>query len=218
MGAKCSCEPSKDDVAQPEKPDGDGKKPMVDAAVAIEKFKDLIKKKFKNPGDAFKGLDRDDDKGVTKKEFVEAMDNISQSWEKIDRAFMKRDGAVIFDELDLSGDGNVTFKEFKERLLHKIGGSDDKKKDDPLEKLKTVLKKSFKDPKEAFSALDKDGDTSLSREEFKTMLLSSGTKCKWNNDITSFMEENVNMIFDAMDGNEDGTVTLKEFKKKLGGK
>eukprot|EP00928_Gymnodinium_smaydae_P088256 TRINITY_DN72364_c0_g1_i1.p1 TRINITY_DN72364_c0_g1~~TRINITY_DN72364_c0_g1_i1.p1 ORF type:complete len:244 (+),score=56.82 TRINITY_DN72364_c0_g1_i1:85-732(+) len=195
---------------------------LKDPNVAVDKFRSLIKKKFKNPGDAFKGLDRDDDKGVTVDEFMAALLSISKEWDEADKSFAMTEGRVVFDELDISKDGTLTYKEFKERLLHRMGGEDEKKRHsssmDPIAKLRSSLKGNFKDPKDAFSALDKDGDTSLCRDEFKVMLSSCAETCKWNNDVKAFMDENVDAIFDAMDYNADGNVTLKEFKRRLSGK
>eukprot|EP00928_Gymnodinium_smaydae_P073548 TRINITY_DN56737_c0_g1_i1.p1 TRINITY_DN56737_c0_g1~~TRINITY_DN56737_c0_g1_i1.p1 ORF type:complete len:210 (+),score=53.98 TRINITY_DN56737_c0_g1_i1:70-699(+) len=208
MGETCSCDCSRQPPAMVSS-DGSA---MIDANNAIDKFKNLIKKNFSNPGDAFKSLDRDDDKGVTKDEFLAAIADISKGWAMGDKVFMKNNGEFVFDELDVSKDGTLTYKEFKERLLHKIGD-----KADPLVKLRELLKKSYKDPKKAFSALDKDGDASLSPDEFKTMLLSCGKECGWPDEMRSFMKDHVDAIFASMDGNADGSVTLQEFKKKLVG-
>lgn len=266
---------------------------------ARKKFNGVLKKTFKNPKDAFEKLNRDGDDELTKDEFMEALleTGTNAGWDEPTIELMRASGLTLFDEMDVSGDGKLTYTEFREELAKKVGiknvagagtpkavtqvksekgedegfrevtnrpsesptadkspiddkpeppiadkvtrsrsesdtkavqrsstkgdaeGDGSKRRNsvanDPVSLLKVNLKKSFKDPKEAFKALDKDGDAELDVEEFKETLRLVGKRCSWDKATSDMFEDSVQEIFDAIDENKDGTVTTLEFKKKM---
>mmetsp|Transcript_38158 Transcript_38158/g.105148 ORF Transcript_38158/g.105148 Transcript_38158/m.105148 type:complete len:178 (-) Transcript_38158:237-770(-) len=86
---------------------------------------------------------------------------------------------------------------------------------DPLTKLKAVLRKRFKDPIAAFNALDLDGDKALEPSEFRKMLENVGKNAGWDEETIKTLSGSAKNIFAHMDTNKDGHVTVKEFRKSF---
>jgi len=124
---------------------------------------------------------------------------------------MQREGHIFFDEMDSNGNDELTFQEFKENLT--------KKMDEPifpnLSKFKQVMKKSFKNPKEAFNILDADGNHIVTKDEWLSVLAQVGPSVGWSEEVNAMMEEDGYFFFDEMDGNGNGELVFEEFKCAL---
>lgn len=268
MGSRCSCDLEKKDLASASAKD---KKAAREAAKAgktvvtvtdedMVKFKSLMKKHFKKPTDAFKGLDKDGDTTLSKDEFRTALAEAAEkgTWDAETQKFVERSAGAIFDEMDDDGDGTLTYEEFVARLKKKEGKEDvaenfpktpiaarpkidtesplgrqnscqssspyyqsemssaDKAEAvDGIKKLKALLRKTFKDPLDAFKSLDKDGDTELNMEEFREMLAKVGIEQSWADDDCAAITNVADVVFVQMDLDKDGAVTRKEFKRAL---
>jgi len=218
----------------------------------LHKFRETLKKSFKNPKDAWTTLHRDGDAPLSKEEFVEALKVAGKKakWSQATLDFMLGLSGPLFDSMDDDGDGKLTYNEFKDILSKKMEGGEagspsgspkGKKKQkfdsgksrfdsnhsnqsaddglaDVLAQLRALLKKSFKDPKDAFKALDKDSDAKLDPEEFAKMLVSVGREQKWDDEAVTLLQSRARDIFVAMDVDLDGHVTREEFKKRLAAK
>lgn len=311
------------------------KKASDEAEDGLGKFRDTLKKSFKNPKDAFKMLDRDGDASLDKDEFAEALVTAGKKakWDKETQDFMSGLSGEIFSVMDEDGDGNLTFEEFKAALQRTLlidmnpkekkskkvtspseptsptsptspasVGKDEKKRtrrssstisttasdgekempasqpnspgvarqlrrkstttlaedgatsptspgasepaspdsntdakkpgrlsrrasstdvddaNDPIIFLRGLLKKNFKDPKDAFKALDQDGDKALDVDEFCKMLIKIAKDNKWEKKSVTVLESVAKDIFTSMDANGDGNVTMDEFKGRLAAK
>jgi len=270
MGSRCSCDLEKKDLASASAKD---KKAAREAAKAgktvvmvtdedMVKFKSIMKKHFKKPTDAFKGLDKDGDTTLSKDEFRTALAEAAEegTWDAETQKFVERSAGAIFDEMDDDGDGTLTYEEFVARLKKKEGKEDvaenfpktpiaarpkidtdfgrqnslgrqsscgspyyqsemsaaDKAEAvDGIKKLKALLRKTFKDPLDAFKSLDKDGDTELNMEEFREMLATVGTEQSWADDDCAAIINVADVVFVQMDLDKDGAVSRKEFKRAL---
>merc|ERR1712183_323981 len=118
----------------------------------------------------------------------------------------------FFDELDLNGNGMLTFAEFKDALKGKL---------EPCQGLanlahfKATMKQSFKDPKDAFDMLDVNGDGTVSKDEWLATLAKVGRSAKWDENTMCMMEDFGEAFFDQMDTNLNGDLSFKEFKENL---
>mmetsp|Transcript_32720 Transcript_32720/g.50760 ORF Transcript_32720/g.50760 Transcript_32720/m.50760 type:complete len:229 (+) Transcript_32720:2-688(+) len=226
MGAYCSCDSISCGNAKKNGSDMQGYSSSSDDGLA--KFKEVMKKSFSNPKDAFLYLDRDGDYLVTREEWLAALEDAGKSvgWDAETMAMMRRSGETFFRQMDSNGNGELTFKEFKDNLTKKLEegkqdskqGSSQSKEFDALAKLKSILKHGFKDPKEAFRALDKNGDSVVTPTELRDWLRDVGTVCECDSETIEKLSSSALDIFTAMDANEDGKISKEEFKVRLAAK
>jgi len=185
----------------------------AEAQANLGKFKHVMKRTFKKPKEAFNVLDRDGNNVVTKDEWLTSLNEVGeeQKWGPRIIAMMQREGILFFDEMDSNGNDELTFQEFKENLT--------KKMDEPifpnLSKFKSVMKKSFKNPKEAFNILDRDGNHIVTKDEWLATLAEVGPSVGWSEEVMAMMEEDGYFFFDEMDGNGNGELVFEEFKACL---
>jgi len=173
-----------------------------------------MKKDFQNPKDAFDMLDRNGDHVVSKDEWMATLGTVGQrvKWDVDTMAMMLRWGEQFFEQVDSNGNGELTFEEFKENLKRKI---------EPqlglgnLAQFKEIMKKSFKDPKEAFNMLDADKNGEVDKEEWLATLAEVGKSAGWDTKTVSIVEDFGEAFFDQMDTNLNGVLSFKEFKENL---
>lgn len=150
------------------------------ASDIVEKFR----AKYKNVNDvkaAFKRFDRNGDGALEKDELADALKSSGESFSSIEVD-------AIFSLGDLDGDGEITLEEFM-FLMSPSASS-----------VVQRISKTFKNiacVKEAFKAIDKDGDGLLSKQE-----MMQGKK---------FDAEEVDAIFELGDINGDGELDMGEF-------
>jgi len=193
---------------------GDGsRRGTAEAAANLGKFKHVMKRTFKKPKEAFNVLDKDGDGNVTKEEWLTTLLEVGeqQKWGLRITQMMQREGNMFFEEMDSNGNNELTFQEFKDNLTRKM--------DEPsfpnLSKFKSVMKKSFKNPKEAFNILDQDGNHIVTKDEWLSTLAQVGPSVGWNEEVRHMMEEDGYFFFDEMDGNGNGELVFEEFKASL---
>jgi len=180
----------------------------------LVKFRATMKKSFKNPRDAFDMLDIDGNHIVTKDEWMECLGNVARvgKWDHSAITMCIKYGEEFFDQMDLNGNGELVFEEFKESLAKKI---DPPPSDSTLATFKRAMKTSFKNPRDAFDMLDRDGSNTVSREEWLDALEDVGRFVKWDAETMDLCGRFGEDFFDQMDINGDGELAFGEFKTTL---
>mmetsp|Transcript_3538 Transcript_3538/g.9626 ORF Transcript_3538/g.9626 Transcript_3538/m.9626 type:complete len:205 (-) Transcript_3538:269-883(-) len=165
---------------------------ISDKRILLLRFREVMKKDFQNPKDAFDMLDRNGDHVVSKDEWMATLGTVGQrvKWDVDTMAMMLRWGEQFFEQVDSNGNGNLA--QFKE-----------------------IMKKSFKDPKEAFNMLDADKNGEVDKEEWLATLAEVGKSAGWDTKTVSIVEDFGEAFFDQMDTNLNGVLSFKEFKENL---
>mmetsp|Transcript_5231 Transcript_5231/g.8768 ORF Transcript_5231/g.8768 Transcript_5231/m.8768 type:complete len:340 (+) Transcript_5231:57-1076(+) len=133
---------------------------------------------------AFKKMDDDGSKSLEEKEFI------PMATEQL--GCDKDDAVKLFNEIDASGNGSVSFAEFDSWL--KGGGGIDK-----------LLQ--YRDLKNAFKNADKDGNLSLDADEF----------VKLAKEAMNLKQAEAASLFKKIDANENGSVCFDEFEAYVDG-
>ena len=93
---------------------------------------------------------------------------------------------AVIDKHDISGDGQIGFKEFARFVLATLGANE-----------------SELDYRQAFHVVDRDGDGAISIDEMRLIMWGSGHRMN---------EKQIDECFKAGDKNRDGKITLEEFE------
>mmetsp|Transcript_75561 Transcript_75561/g.161934 ORF Transcript_75561/g.161934 Transcript_75561/m.161934 type:complete len:239 (-) Transcript_75561:85-801(-) len=189
-------------------------KKLCDDKILLVRFRQVMKKSFKNPKVAFDMLDKNGDNEVSKEEWMSTLMVVGEKvkWDKDTMIMMMIWGENFFDEMDTNGNGMLTFKEFRDNLMKKL---------DPCQGLsnlahfKATMRQSFENPKDAFDMLDVNGDGSVSKEEWLKTLSSVGRSVDWDQHTLQLMEDFGAAFFDQLDTNLNGELSFKEFKYNL---
>mmetsp|Transcript_96593 Transcript_96593/g.273078 ORF Transcript_96593/g.273078 Transcript_96593/m.273078 type:complete len:224 (-) Transcript_96593:124-795(-) len=218
MGATCSCEKCSSlkagtDSAIDDKP---SQPPLSlhDDKILLVRFRQVMKKSFKNPKIAFDMLDRNGDNEVSKDEWLASLEVVGKgvNWDDDTMVMMQLWAGKFFDGMDSNGNGLLTFTEFKANLARKL---------DPyqglanLDHFKATMKQSFRNPKNAFDMLDLNGDGTVQKEEWLQALGKVGRNAGWDEATMALMDDFGAAFFDQMDTNLNGELSFKEFKENL---
>lgn len=139
------------------------------------------KKKIKALKKAFKDLDKDSNLSLEEKEFAPlAINNLGCN---------DAEAKKLFKEIDVSGNGQISFAEFDGWLNSGAISGIDK-----------LLQ--YSELKKAFKLSDKDGNMSLDLNEF----------IKLAKDSMKLESDNAKKLFDKIDVNQNGSVSFAEFE------
>jgi len=90
--------------------------PSQEIVDMMNAFRSVLKKKFKNPADAFKGRRSSWDETIDEQEFTEAMEELASTstWDESTKEFMLEASSILFQfvVIDKGVDGRLTCKEF----------------------------------------------------------------------------------------------------------
>ncbi|XP_052081213.1 neo-calmodulin-like [Mytilus californianus] len=131
---------------------------------------------------AFRLFDKDDDGTITTHEIGVVMRSLGKH--PTDEELKK-----IVDEIDIDGDGRVTFDEFLTIMTKQF-----------------CSKETARDIREAFRVFDKDGKGYLTVSEFRHIMENLGEKMTW--------EETEEMI-EMVDTDGDDKISCDDFIKKV---
>jgi len=182
--------------------DGDGKVTFGEFKTAIDLADGESKKEIELQRilyEVFSEIDDDGDDTVTLDEL--------EDYCKANKDFKKRIGvkkgftfATCFEAMDVDGDGEVSFKEFKAAIVKADSESDAK-----MERTNELRK--------LFKAMDTDKSGGLSKDELKAYCdKNPEMKDRLSMGKPSF---SLDAVFDEMSPGEDGNVVFKEFKRAV---
>lgn len=224
---KCGCSSAKNDDASRISPSSISTKAKVVSEAdteLLEKVKQQLNKKFKSRKEAFEKLGGVSGATINKKQFIDFMKDIG----------FDGPAEKAFNVLDEDCSGFITKAEFKARLcadddtrrtsarkaseMEDTGRRQSDRSNKPsvsiavdeapalaeLAKLRHFLQTKFKNPKEAFADLDKDGDNTIKSQELAYFLKN---KLQYPGDAKA--------VFHEMDKDGDGNVTWTEFRERL---
>jgi len=132
----------------------------------------------------FRSMDHDGNKLVDVEEFGKI---IAGMFPKLKKAEVKK----LFQEVDVSNSGNISFAEF-DAWVKKLGG------------LHILEHKDFMDIRQKFVAMDKDGNAMISKDEFMQVF------CEL---FPSIPSKNAESLFSEIDTSGDGQIQFSEFDK-----
>jgi len=127
-------------------------------------------------------MDKDGNKLVDLHEFTKI---IKDSFPNLSANETKK----LFQEVDVSNSGNISFAEF-DAWVQKLGG------------LSVLEHKDFIEIRNKFQKMDKDGDKKISREEFVAVCSEL---------FPSITSKDAGSLFDEVDTSKDGQIQFDEF-------
>jgi len=170
--------------------------------LSLPEFKKRAKDTYGSPKAAYAAMDADGDGKVTPEEFAAAA-------AKFKPPVSKQEALPLFEQLDKNKDGAVNPEEFYAAV-----GAEDAFAPSPGDKdymtapeFKKRAKDSFGSPKEAFAALDADGDGKITPEE----LVAGAAKMK-----PPISKEEALALVPQLDKNGDGAISADEFYDSVG--
>jgi len=183
----------------------------------LSKFKAAMNKSFKNPKDAFDMLDRNGNSRVSKDEWCDCLCEVGRAanWDEDTLEMCSSFGTTLFDQLDADGSGELNLEEFMTNLTTKLDAAIP---ENAIAIFKSAMKRSYKNPKNAFDELDKFGNKTISKEEWMNCLEHVGLSAKWDAETVALCTKFGDKFFDYMDSNGDGKLVFSEFKASLGKK
>jgi len=138
--------------------------------------------------DLFNEIDVSGDGDISKREFNELL-------VKLGLRFSVRKLNNIFNAIDADKQGTISLEEFKEVIF---GVTDVQISLDNEESVKVIAK--------LFVESDDNGDGNISKTEFHKLLSKLGL---------SFSAKKMNMIFDMLDSDKNGSISLEEFQETI---
>lgn len=158
---------------------------------------------FRDIKEAFQEFDKNNDRLITKEEFKT---NVRQLKSGMDNDEID----LIFDFMDGDKNGVISFDEFcllnEERFKHNqpAVGLGDKKQRIKVNMgyIANQLLKEFPNLKKAFEYIDMDDDKNITKTEMLQAITKLGIR------ISS---SEINEVFEMLDSNNDGTISLQEF-------
>lgn len=187
---------------------------LADDRILLLRFREVMKKSFRDPREAFDILDKNKDNSVSKDEWLTTLDDVAEiaRWDCDTMVMMKIWGEQFFNELDLNGNGLLTFMEFKVALVKKLGPCQGLAN---LSRFKECMKQSFSNPKDAFELLDVNGDGKVTKTEWLQTLGMVGESVGWDEATLDMMDDFGAAFYDQLDTNLNGELSYKEFKENL---
>ncbi|KRX05015.1 hypothetical protein PPERSA_06649 [Pseudocohnilembus persalinus] len=154
----------------------------------------LCKNRSLSPQEIFAQFDKNGDRKLSEEEFKKAMDNYMDC--------DPNEVATVFMFMDLDGNKQIDYKEFIKRL-GRAGVSMRREEEQIIYDLYRKIKNAGKDLRGLFSAIDRNFDNSITKQE-----LQEGFQ-----DLNIQVDEKIlGSIFEMADISRDGTISYDEFR------